>query len=281
MRQVSQSLAGRAALMTLYPCSVSEVDLSKKHPRSNPHDVADWILRGGYPELRANPKLERRRWCGAYIRLYVERDVRNLLNVGDITAFEKFIRLTALRTGQILNISDLARDAEVSPPTAKRWLSILEESYIIYLLRPYYANLSKRLIKSPKIYFTDTALASYLMGIHNEDSLMEGPQFGPLFETAAIMEHIKYDSYSDNSARFSYFRTKDGIEIDLLIEDNAQLYAREMKTTRTLMPRMAENLIRTEELLKKSVHKTLLAPIEKAGLFSHDVETRPWQEVGW
>lgn len=281
MRQVSQSLAGRAALLTLYPCSVGEIDSEDGKPRSSLHDVADWILNGGYPELRANHELERKTWCSSYIRLYLERDVRNLLNVGDLTAFERFIRLTALRTGQILNISDLARDAEISPPTAKRWLSILEESYIVYTLHPYYANLSKRLIKAPKIYMTDTALASYLMGIHNEESLMDGPLLGPLFETAVIMEHLKHDSVSGNSATFSYVRTKDGLEIDLLIEDGNQLFGREIKATRTLVPRMAENLIQAEALLKKPIHKTLLAPIEKTAPLSRDIEMRPWQDVGW
>ncbi len=281
MRQVSQSLAGRAALLTLYPCSVNEVDEENHGPRSSLHDVADWILRGGYPELRARSELDRKAWCSAYIRLYLERDVRNLLNIGDLTAFERFIRLVALRTAQILNISDLARDAEVSPPTAKRWLSILEESYIIYMLHPYHANLSKRLIKAPKIYFTDTALASYLMGIHHDESLMDGPQLGPLFETSVIMEHLKHDSFSGNSATFTYFRTKDGLEVDLFIEDENRLFAREIKTTRTPMSRMAENLIQVEKLLKKPLDKILLTPIDKAAPLSQDVMMRPWQQVEW
>lgn len=187
MQQVSQSLAGRAVLLELYPCSVAEVDGHKGPPRSGPKEVADWILRGAYPEPRSRPEIDRRTWCGSYIRLYLERDVRRLVNVGDLDSFERFIRLTAIRTGQILNISNLARDADVSPTTAKRWLSILIASYQVHLLQPFSANIAKRLIKAPKIYFGDTGLATYLMGIHDDEALLNGAALGPLFETNDIL----------------------------------------------------------------------------------------------
>lgn len=277
MHKVSQSLAGRAALLTLYPCAVEEA--FPKKILHTPHDVADWILRGGYPELRARTELDRKTWCSSYIRLYLERDVRQLLNVGDLSTFERFLRLVAIRTGQILNISDLARDAGISVPTASRWLSVLQASYQVYLLEPFYANLSKRLIKSPKIYFGDTALASYLMGIHSKEVLNEGPFLGPLFETAVILEHLKKSSFSSSKPTLSYFRTKDGTEVDLLMEYENKIYLREIKSTRTIKPNLKNSLIKAEILLKKKTIKSILAPIEKEIKLSSDVTVKSWHHT--
>lgn len=281
MQKVSQSLAGRAALLALYPCSVEEIDGKKASLRSEPATVADWILRGGYPELRARPELDRRTWCGSYIRLYLERDVRQLLNVGDLQTFERFLRLIAIRTGQILNLSDLARDSGVSVPTAKRWISVLEASYQVYLLPPFFANLSKRLVKSPKIYFGDTALASYLMGIHDPEVLLQGPFLGPLFETAVVLEHLKWASFQGETPSLSYFRTKDGTEVDLMIEEGATLHAREIKSARTFGAAFAKNMLAAEGWLKRPLQKVILAPVEKSFHLKQEVEVRPWQRVGW
>ncbi len=281
MEKVSQSLVGRAALLTLYPCMVSEVDGPKAPMRHEPRDVADWILRGGYPELRARPELDRSLWCSSYIQLYLERDIRQILNVTDSVAFERFIHLVALRTGQILNMSDLARDAGVSVPTASRWLSTLQASYQVHLLPPFHANLSKRLIKAPKLYFGDTALASYLMGIHTPEVLLQGPFLGHLFETAVVLEHIKYASLSGSLSALSYFRTRDGLEVDLLIEQGATLQGREIKMQRTLSPHWGDSLIKTETLLKRSLSPSILAPVAKRMLLSSRVSVIPWQQVEW
>lgn len=281
MELVSESLAGRAAVLTLYPCSVKEIDDKKSPVRSEPKAVADWILRGGYPEPRARKNLDRKIWCASYIRLYLERDVRQIINVTDLTVFERFLRLVAIRTGQILNISDLARDAAISVPTANRWISVLQNSYQVYLLEPFHANLSKRLIKAPKIYFCDTALASYLMGIHDAESLLNGAFLGQLFETAVIMEHVKWASFSGNIPFLSYFRTKDGIEVDLFIEESDKIYAREIKTNRTINSNFFENIIKAEKLLKRPLEKTLLAPVEKSAIWRENCNVRPWQNVNW
>lgn len=281
MEKVSQSLAGRAALLTLYPCSVGEIDGTKAKSRSEPKEIADWILRGGYPELRAKKSMDRKTWCASYIRLYLERDVRNVINIGDLNTFERFIRLIAIRTGQILNLSDLARDVGTSVPTIKRWISVLEASYQIYLLQPFHANLSKRLIKSPKIYFGDTALASYLMGIHDSEVLLHGPFLGALFETAVFWEHIKWASFHGDIPFLSYFRTKTGLEVDLFIESGLQIYAREIKSNRTLSVKFAQNLLQAEKLLQKKLQKTILAPVEKKQNLTSDIITQSWHQVGW
>lgn len=281
MELVSQSLAGRAAVLTLYPCSVKEIDSQKAAVRSEPKTVADWILRGGYPELRARKNLDRKTWCASYIRLYLERDVRQIINVTDLTVFERFLRLVAIRTGQILNISDLARDAAISVPTANRWLSVLQNSYQVYLLEPFHANLSKRLIKAPKIYFCDTALSSYLMGIHDAKSLLNGTFLGQLFETAVIMEHVKWASFSGNIPFMSYFRTKDGTEVDLFIEEANKIYAREIKTNRTINSNFFENMLKAEKILKRPIEKILLAPVDKTTDWKQNISVRPWQNVEW
>jgi len=238
-------------------------------------------LRGGYPELRAKPNFDLATWCGSYIRLYIERDVRQLLNVADLSTFARFVHLAAIRTGQILNISDLARDTGVSVPTVSRWLSILQSSYQVYLLQPYHANLSKRLIKAPKLYFGDTALASYLMGIRDPETLIQGPFLGQLFETAVFLEHFKQTSFSGESAFFTYFRTKDGTETDLVIEAGGALHLREIKTTRTIIPRLTESLIATEKLLKRKTVKMVLAPVATKTKLSGDVVVQPWHQVAW
>lgn len=281
MQQVSQSLAGRAALLTLYPCSVSEAYGLKSTPRSSPKEVADWILRGGYPELRSRPKLDRKLWCGSYIRLFLERDVRHIVNVGDLAAFERFLRLVAIRTGQILNISDLSRDAGISVPTASRWISVLQASYQVYLLPPYHVNISKRLIKSPKIYFGDTALASYLMGIHDPEVLLQGPFLGSLFETAVVLEHLKWASFSGETPSLSYFRTQDGIEIDLFIENGSKIHAREIKSNRTFSPFLLQPFAKAEKLLKRTLEKTIFAPVTDTRRGSSDIVIKPWHHVSW
>lgn len=281
MARVSQSLAGRAALLTLYPCSVGEIDGASARPRNHPKEVSDWILRGGYPELRARRTLDRKTWCASYIRLYLERDVRQILNVGDLDTFERFIHLVAARTGQILNMSDLARDTGISVPTAKRWISLLQASYQVYLLKPYHANLSKRLIKAPKIYFGDTALASYLMSIHTPEILNNHSAFGALFETAVFLEHIKYTGFNGDMPLIFYFRSKDGLEADFLIEQGKKLFLREAKVNRTISYSQADGLVRIEKLLKRPAEKTLLVPVSKKFSLKENVTVMPWHQVAF
>ena len=206
MQGISQSLAGRAAVLTLLPFSVAErigrgetalkaVDWVRTLPEFSEVEarlpLGEVLLRGNYPEIATRKAVDRQLWCASYISTFLERDVRNLAQIGDLSQFERFLRLCAVRTGQILNLSDLARDIGVSVPTAKRWLSVLEAGYQVYLLYPYYQNLGKRLVKSPKLYFNDTALASFLLGIHDQDTLFNSPSFGNLFETLIVTDVLK------------------------------------------------------------------------------------------
>lgn len=277
MQGVSESLAGRAAVFSLLPFSYAErlgrgedsisaervagyaefnetmvaARGTAKPPRARLSDV---ILRGSYPEIASRRSVDRSVWCGSYIATYLERDVRSLAKIGDFNQFERFLRLCATRTGAILNLSEMARDIGVSVPTARRWLSVLEASYQVYLLYPYYRNIGKRLVKSPKLYFNDTALASYLLGIHTEETLIGSPHFGALFETLIVTDFWKRFLHHGEMPRLYYLRTRDGFEIDLVIETAEEgLVFFEIKSTATVTSRHGRSLQRALFQLKERV----------------------------
>lgn len=286
MEQVRQSLAGRAALLTLYPASIEEVDGREAAPRFASEAIADWILRGGYPELREKKEIDPWGWCANYIRLFLERDVRRLMNVENLDLFERFLRLVAAQTASVLNLSNLARKAGISQPTARRWLSLLEASHQIFLLPPYRANLSRRLVKAPKLYFIDTALASYLLGLRDPQGLLQGPFLAPLFETAVVSEHLKHFASRGDASRgdiplMSFIRTHDGVEVDLLIEEGGRLHARNIQVSKTPHEEKLSGLTKVEQLLGKPLSKVLLAPVgEEQKLDGYaDTAVRPWHWV--
>lgn len=298
MAGVTESLAGRAAVLTLHPLSVGEAvglprgersvdDLlaavfRETTPESAVPDVptlADWILRGAWPEMRANPLVDRRLWCASYVQTYLERDVRALAQVGDLGLFERFLRLCAARTGQLLNLSDLARDTGVSQPTAGRWLSVLEASGQVHLLRPMHGNFAKRLVKSPKLYFVDTAIATFLLGLHDAEPTMRGPMGGPLVETVVVAEWLKAFRHRGEPPAMSFLRTADGLEVDLVIERNGQVYPIEVKATSTLTPVHAASLRRFREVTGCTAPGVLLADVPKALAVTPGVVARPWHAL--
>lgn len=261
MQGVSESLAGRAAILSLLPLSLAELVGNTE----TAHDPAAWvaaldsavhqkasisladsILRGGYPELILNSAVDRQLWCSSYIATYLERDIRNLSAIGDLSQFERFVRLCATRTGQVLNLTDLARDIGVSVPTVKRWISILETGMQIYLLYPYYRNIGKRLIKSPKLYFSDTALASYLLGLHSEETLLKSSHFGALFETMVVTDILKRFYNFGQLPSLYYMRTRDGLEVDVVLDVEERLHFFEVKATATVLPKHASSLVRLQ-----------------------------------
>jgi uncharacterized protein len=301
MQGVSQSLSGRVAVLSLLPLSLEEnrgfggklITLDQiltktfsgpgKSPRSHPGRGAptleDWILRGSFPEIRTNPKVNRQLWMGSYIQTYLERDVRQIVNIGDLTTFHRFLRLTASRTGQILNLSDLARDVGMSVPTIKKWISILEASYQIFLLPPHFNNLGKRLIKSPKIYFLDTGVASYLMGLHSPEPLRKGPMIGPLFETLVVAEWVKTFYHRGERPELFYWRSKRGMEVDLIIDRNGKLYPIEIKATATLLPGHVDSLLKWKELAGEAASGGLVvADIEQPWIYKN-LRALSWQKV--
>lgn len=247
MKGVSESLAGRIGLVTLLGFSLREshgieFDMPflpteeyfvqrKQHTSNISYDEAwNTIHRGSMPELHENPDFNWQMFYGAYVRTYIDRDVRELSEIGDTVKFTKFMVAAAASTGQLLNLSSLARDVGVSQPTAERWLSILVASNIIYLLQPYSNNITKRAIKTPKLYFLDTGLAAYLTKWNTPDVLKNGAMAGAFFESFVISEIIKsYYNKGILDLPLYFYRDKDMNEIDLLIEENGILYPVEIK----------------------------------------------------
>ncbi len=282
MQGVSQSLSGRVAVLTLLPFSMGEsqgittgkgaeldvllknlITPSKKEQNKIPISLSDWLLRGAYPEIRVNNEVDRQLWISGYIQTYLERDVRQVIKIGDFNSFNRFLRLCAAKTGQILNMSELARDVGVTVPTIKSWLSILEASYQIYLLPPHFNNFGKRIIKSPKLYFLDTGIATFLLGLHSPEPLIQGPMKGPLFETMVVSEWVKAFYNRGERPELYYWRSKAGIEVDLIIERNSSLYPIEIKATSTIIPGHIENLVRWKEMAgDKATKGIVIADIE-------------------
>jgi predicted AAA+ superfamily ATPase len=253
--QVTESLAGRAAMLQLLPVSQSEEfgrpldplpwERPKKHPAVNhrvPSDLWRSFLRGGYPELVAEPDRDIWLWHSSYVQTYLERDVRSLRQIGDLISFQSFLRALAARTGQLLNLTDVARDLGVAVNTAKAWLSVLEATFQVIVLRPYHANAGKRLVKTPKVYFTDTGMLCYLAGLKDPDHAAAGPLGGVIFETAVLLEIVKAFVNRGAEPQIHFWRTSAGVEVDLVVEAGGKLIPIEVKLSATPRPAMASGI---------------------------------------
>ncbi len=251
-RAVSQSLAGRTALLTLLPFSLPELARTGASTA-----VDDVIFTGFYPRLH-DQGLDPRQALGDYFETYVERDVRRSNEVRNISSFRRFVRLCAGRVGQLVNLSSLGSDAGVTHATAREWLTILEASYIVYQLPPFHANINKRLIKSPKLYFYDVGLAGYLIGIENATQVETHPLRGALFENVVVTEALKHRYNRGRGARFSFFRESNGLECDLLCESGQEIHAIEAKSGSTVAGDYFTSLNRVGELLPNVISKTVV-----------------------
>ena len=229
--RITQTLAGRIAIFELLPFSLSELKAVNQLPRS----LDSVLFKGLYPPLYDRP-LEPRQWYADYIRTYVERDVRQLTSIQDLAAFQTFLGLCAGRIGNILDLSSIASDAGISPNTAKAWLSILEASYIIFLLKPHYKNFSKRLIKRPKIYFNDVGLACRLLGIKSAEEVTTHYLRGGLFECMVINEFRKRNFAVRAGDSFYFWRDHKGLEVDLIHDHGQTLTPVEIKSGATINP---------------------------------------------
>lgn len=247
MKGVSESLAGRVGVLNLLGLSQWEnrglassdvpflpegEELEKKEKKVTRQTLVEvyqtiWI--GSFPAMLSNKPINRNLFYSSYLQTYLQRDIRDLAQVVDERAFLRFLKVAAARSGQLLNFADLARDTDVSPNTAKNWLSILQTSGIIYLLEPYHNNLTKRLIKTPKMYFLDTGLCSYLTGWSDAKTLEAGAMSGAIFETFVVIEIIKSYWHNGLQAPLFYYRDKDKKEIDLLILKDQTVYPVEIK----------------------------------------------------
>lgn len=249
MKGVTESLAGRVGILNMLGLSGREVDGDVKNDtaflptdsqirkrlssanKSSLKKVYERIWRGSFPAIALNRKADVDMFYSSYIRSYLERDVRQIANIGDLSSFLKFLRSAAARTGQLLNITEMAKDSEISPNTAKSWMSVLEASGLVYLLEPYHNNITKRLIKAPKLYFLDTGLASYLTQWSSPETLEAGAMSGHILETYFFTEILKSYWHNGKRERLYYYRDKDQKEIDLLIMQDGTLYPLEFKKT--------------------------------------------------
>jgi hypothetical protein len=236
--KISQSLAGRVGILNLLPLSIEELGGQTGKARR----YEEYLLSGFYPRLYDRP-VAARDWYPGYIQTYVERDLRLIKNVTDLASFQRFIRLCAGRVGQILNLTSLAIDCGISHNTAKSWLSILEASFIVYLLKPHYRNFNKRLIKMPKLYFIDSGLAFFLLGVSSPGEVDSHHLKGALFESMIISEFIKYRLHRGLQPDCYFWRDKTGHEVDCVIEQGQDLIGVEIKSGRTLSAGFFDGLV--------------------------------------
>lgn len=270
---VTQSLAGRSALVRLLPFSMSE-----RYPEGCPESLDTVLLAGMYPPIH-DRDLDPTEWFDSYVQLYVERDVRRLINIRDLNQFQRFVRLCAGRTGQILNRTQLADDTGVSVNTIGAWLSVLEASFLIFLLPPHYENFNKRLVKAPKLYFYDSGLAAWLLGIRSSRELSVHSYRGHLFETFVVSEYMKRSFHQGVSPRMFYWRNNTGLEIDMIQEHAEKLLPIEVKSGATFTGTYVTGLKKWSALAgNRAGDARVIYGGEDSGTYS-DIRYLSWREL--
>lgn len=288
MESVSQSLAGRTGILNLLPLERAELEGERREAPVNPGalfsnkhsglDLWETVFRGFYPRIHAEsipPEL----WLPDYTRTYIERDVRSLVNIGDLERFERFLSLTAGRTGQILNYSSLANDCGISLDTAKRWISVLKTSFIIFFLSPHHRNFNKRIIKSPKLYFYDTGLACHLLGIKQPEQAISHPLRGALFENMVLAEIVKCYTHHRMKPPVYFWRDRTGHEVDVLLDDGGKLFPVEIKSGQTVSSGMFDSLNWWTSLSGQGSDSTTLVYGGSEYHRQKGIAVRPWFSV--
>ena len=255
LERVTESLAGRAAILRLLPLSFRETlgtpealmpwenHRRKRSVHLSIESLWHQLLRGSYPELAVEPERGFKLWHGSYMQTYIERDIRLVRQIGDLAVFQNFLRSLAARSGQLINLSDISRDLGAAVNTLKIWLSVLEASHQVVVLRPYFANVGKRLVKTPKVYFTDTGTLCYLSGLKDPDHAAAGPLAGAIFETAVLTEIIKTFVHRGDEPEVYFWRTSTGSEVDFIVQVEGRLIPIEVKLSATLHPSMAGSIV--------------------------------------
>ncbi len=289
MQSVTESLAGRAAVIPLMSLAAEEWQRGWKGGSALPSSATvagkdDWkrfLWKGGFPAMWADDDASPQRdyWYQSYLATYLERDVRQLMNVGSLRDFERFLRACAARTGQTLNMSELGRDVGVSTGTIRNWISVLQASGQIFLLEPYFRSLGKRLVKSPKLYFVDTGLAAFLTGISDPEALWTSRLSGHFFENHVIVQWWRWKHWCEPSASLWYWRVPDGREVDLVIEVNGKLIPCECKLAEKPSRKSIEGIRHFESFYgKEMVGKAYVAcTSDEVYMIDKNVEARP----GW
>ena len=271
-QHISQSLAGRVASLKLLPLSYSEL----KSAGLNSENIDNMLFNGGYPRLY-NEKIDPVHFFPYYIETYLQRDVRLLKNIENLTAFVRFIKLCAGRVGNILDLSSLANDANISVNTVKSWLSLLEASYILYFVQPYSGNVNRRIVKSPKLYFYDTGLVCSLLGIEQEKQVENFYLRGCLFENFVFSELLKMRYNAGLPANFYFLRDAKGVEIDCVVELPDAMRFIEIKSSETLSPEHIKNILSLKKLFQKTENYLVYAGMQEP--VYHDVQYKNWQNI--
>jgi len=293
MEKITESLAGRAAMLRLLPLSLREVE-GRPRPslpwetksRSRPDKAYSYrklwktFLQGSYPEIQAHRKRDINLWHSSYVQTYLERDVRTLRQVGDLSQFQNFLRALAARSAQLLNLADLARDLGVAVNTAKSWLSVLEATYQVIVLRPYFANVGKRLVKTPKVYFMDTGTLCHLAGLRDPEHAASGPLGGAIMETAVLSEIVKTLTHRGIDPQVYFWRTVAGTEVDIVVETGGKLVPVEVKLSATPRPAMASAIKAfRKDLGKKAIPGYVVHPGDVTLPLGPGVTALPFAEL--
>lgn len=275
MKGASESLAGRIAIFQLYPLSWNEIHRENLDDESI---ILEQMLKGFYPEFQVEPLLKAKFWHSAYLSTYLEKDLRSLRNIHDLGQFQKYLILLASRAGQLFNLQEIGKECGISQTTAKDWLMLLQATSIIFLLEPYSRNMTKRVVKSPKLFFVDTGLLCYLLRIENVEQLIHSPFGGSIFENMVIMEKMKHYAEKGERPPLYFYRTSKGQEVDLLIDQGDHLDAYEIKFSSTPRIEMTFPLL---ELQKEHViKKTALLTLRPQKLpFSNGITAEHWSAL--
>ena len=272
--KIAQTLSGRIAYLQLLPLSLEELKESKKIKAGY-----TWhILSGGYPEVIAK-KINPADWYADYITTYVERDVRQLKNISNLAQFIKLLKLCAGRTGQILNLTALSNDCGIDQKTVAAWLSVLQSSYIIYLLKPFHTNFNKRIIKTAKLYFYDTGVACSLLGIYNAKQINTHAAKGPLFENLIVSDLLKQRFNAGAADNLYYWRDKTGNEVDVLIDNAGNITAMELKAGETVSTDFFKGIEYFSSLKTKTVQKLLVYGGKEEQQRSNGIIVKPWNKL--
>jgi uncharacterized protein len=273
MHRVTQSLAGRTAVLRLLPFTWAET--VRLRPAWRSVGLGELLLSGFYPRLH-DRRLDPTQALGDYFATYVERDLRQLSAVHDLQRFERFVRLAAGRCGQLLNLASLGNDAGVSQPTARAWMDLLQTCHIVHLLPPWFANIGKRLVKSPKLYFCDVGLACWLLGLRTPEQVMRDPLFGALFENFIVIEALKDRWNLGEHGPLYFYRDAKGHEVDLLLPQGREMHAIEVKAGATVASDWFDGL----QALDRAVPGLLASGQVLYGGERHEARSR-WPVLGW
>lgn len=272
---ITQSLAGRVGILHLLPFSLTELKTGKIAPEG----LNEMLFKGFYPPLY-DRELSPSGWYANYVFTYVERDVRQMISVRDLSVFQRFVRMCAARTGQILNLSGLANDCGITHNTARAWLSVLEASYIIFLLQPHHRNFGKRLIKTPKLYFYDTGLAAWLLGIQDIGQMSIHAMRGSLFESWVVSELLKGRYNRGLASNLYFWRDNTGNEIDVLVEKADTLIPIEIKSGQTITKDYFAGIKKWLKITDNVAKHPYIVYGGNEGQRRLGVEVLPWRDIG-